>query len=182
MITSKCESVKDSVKFTELLPFQGNLKKRSDEDIQKLASSLQTDGLLMPFVVWVKNELKYILDGHARHQAIQYIAETEPEVLSQEYPVIVIEAETLEEAKNALLQISSSYGKITPKGLTEFLATAPNIKIENTGIRIKPAKVRLPQTESTTQTADYVVMRIRMHKNVVKDVTSLLAKARVEIL
>jgi len=182
MIQIKCKSVKDTLLFTELLPFQGNLKKRTDEDIKKLAASLLEDGLIQPLSVWHTPEgLFYILDGHARHRAIQYIAETQPDVLKQSFPVILIEANSIEDACNLLLQTSSAYGKITPVGLTEFLKKAPNIKVEKLGIRVKPLSIKAPIKIDTEIT--HKIVKLKVPKEVVAEFIDLVSKLKgVEIL
>jgi len=184
MIEFKCQ-VTDVIPFTSLLPFQGNLKQRSADDIQKLANSLLVDGLLMPFVIWQKpgeEHPSYVLDGHARISAIQHIAEEHPEVLKESYPFLVVLAETLEEAKKQLLQISSSYGKITPKGLATFVANAPQIKLEDLGLRIKQPKLKIPVPPSS-QPPTTAIIRLRVKKDSVQDLMEILSKCSfVEIL
>lgn len=172
MIQFKCGQIEYRVPFVELLPFQGNLKKRSQEDIQNLAQSLLTDGMLMPFVLWHKDGLMYILDGHARHSAIQYIAETDPEVLAQSYPAILIEAQDLETAKVILLQISSQYGKITAKGLTGFVANSPKINLQTMGIHLPTLQVKADKPKLKDKT----LIRIRVADDKLTEFKAILSK------
>jgi len=171
MIQVKCTSVELKLPFNELLPFQGALKTRTEEDITSLSKSLREDGMLMPFVIWHKPEaptLHYLLDGHARYEAVHLLAVEEPELLAQQFPVIIVEAVNIAEAKNALLQISSTYGKITPKGLKIFLGDV-TIAVPK-GIRVRLPTVKAHVPESTT-----AVMRLSVPKDKVKDLTELLA-------
>lgn len=178
-IEYKCQ-VKDVIAFRAMIPFQGKLKSRSEDDVQKLANSLEKDGLLMPFVLWYDTtkkpdeQVNYILDGHARYAAITWMGETNPEVLKQEYPFIHIAAATIEEAQEQLLQISSSYGRITPKGLKEFLSKAPSIKLENIGIKVKvpAAIVRVPVEEKRT------IIRLSVEKDMVQELLKILEKVQ----
>jgi hypothetical protein len=164
----------------ELLPFQGQLKSRTDTDIEKLAASLITDGLLMPFVIWHKpdltpeTQLHYLLDGHARYSAIQKLAEERPELLKAEYPVMIVIAKDIEEAKNALLQISSSYGKITPRGLEAFIAQSPRIKVETLGIKVKLPEVKKVTTDVAPKEVDTVLIKLRVKKQSIQQFTELL--------
>lgn len=119
MVTIKCEGIKDSILLQDLVPFQGDLKKRTDEDVAELIQSIRSEGLLMPFVVWRKDKQNFLLDGHGRLQALRNIPDTE----KQKFPVLFIEADSEEQARKALLQITSSYGKITKKGAVQFTAT-----------------------------------------------------------
>ena len=125
MVNIKCEGVKATAKLVEMIAFQGNLKKRTDKDIDELAQSLKTEGLLMPFAIWPSNDGYKLLDGHGRVAALQKLAVEDPSILEQKLPVIFIEKETEEEARKALLQITSSYGKITKKGALDFVKTIP---------------------------------------------------------
>ena len=117
----------EQLALDELIPFQGNLKQRSQADIDKLKESLQREGLIMPFAVW-KNEGKYyILDGHGRHEALRQLAMTIDSgvQLTDKYPCLIIHADTEDDARKALLQITSQYGKITKAGVKQFTASIP---------------------------------------------------------
>ena len=125
MIDVKCEGVKSTAKLSDMIGFQGNLKKRTEQEIDELGQSLKTDGLLMPFAIWPSKEGYKLLDGHGRVAALQKLALQYKEILDQKFPVILIDKSTEEEARKALLQITSSYGKITKKGAMEFTKTIP---------------------------------------------------------
>lgn len=124
MINIKC-SAPDKLKLSTLVPFQGELKKRTEKDVKALADSIMQDGLLMPFAVWQHNGQNYLLDGHGRLAALTDIALVDNSVADQKMPVIIINADTEDEAKKALLQITSSYGKITKDGAIKFTKTIP---------------------------------------------------------
>lgn len=121
---------KDTLKVGEMTEFQGKLKHRSPKQVESLANSLLTEGLIMPFVIWRHEGQNLLLDGHGRYKAIKYLAEKSGDetVLQQDFPVLYIDAQTEEEAKKALLQISSRYGNVTRKGAAAFCATIPQYK------------------------------------------------------
>ena len=125
MVRIMCEGVKSFAKLADMLAFQGNLKKRTDKEIDELAQSIKTEGLLMPFAVWPSNDGYKLLDGHGRIAALKKLAVDDKDILEQKLPIILIEKPTEEEARKALLQITSSYGKITKKGALEFVKTIP---------------------------------------------------------
>lgn len=125
MVTVRCES-EDKLPLSALEPFQGKLKKRTDEDVERLASSIKDEGLLMPFAVW--RGKNYLLDGHGRRLALLRLANVDPEIDAQEFPVIYVDAETEDEARKALLQITSSYGKVSGWGVKEFTKSIPTYK------------------------------------------------------
>lgn len=122
MVEIKCNAA-DTVRLAELVPFQGELKRRSDKDIGALAESIRTEGLLMPFAVWENDNKTYILDGHGRKAALVQLALNDVSILEQDFPCIVVQAETEDDARKALLQIVSTCGKISPKGVLSFSST-----------------------------------------------------------
>lgn len=124
MIAIKCE-VPNKLKLGALTPFQGDLKRRTNKHIDSLAKSIIEDGLLMPFVVWKHDDKNLLLDGHGRLEALLKLATNDEDLAKQDYPVIYIEADTEEKAKQALLQITSAYGTITEKGAKSFCAALP---------------------------------------------------------
>jgi hypothetical protein len=133
MIKVKC-STPDTLCVTQMTPFQGDLKKRTAKDINELVASINTDGLLMPFAIWHNGDSNMILDGHGRFQAIMQIVMTQDAtVLTQELPVLVIDAASEEEARKVLLQITSTYGKIKKEGVIKFassvVSNAPVLKL-----------------------------------------------------
>lgn len=124
MITIKC-TAPEKVLLSTLIPFQGDLKKRTDEEVQALADSITEEGLLMPFAVWRNDGNNYLLDGHGRLAALTLLSVADDTISKQKLPAVFVEAETEDEAKKALLQITSSYGKITKKGAVKFTASIP---------------------------------------------------------
>lgn len=128
MIDIRCES-KDTLRLCEMYPFQGDLKKRSKAQVQALEESLQTEGLIAPFFIWRSRSedevINWLLDGHARWETIKGMADKGDKALydEQEFPVIYIEAGDIDEAKKALLQITSQYGKVTKEGAINFCST-----------------------------------------------------------
>jgi len=123
MIGVKCDT-KDHVKLADCEPFQGNLKKRSQQDLDELKQSLVTEGLLMPFAIWEHDGKKLLLDGHGRREVL--LAMNDPEVAEYEWPCVYVKADTEDDARKALLQITSQYGKITKVGYRQFTVTIPN--------------------------------------------------------
>jgi hypothetical protein len=170
MLNIKCNTT-DTITLTALRQFQGSLKKRSDSDIATLIQSLNADGLLMPFALWVHDGLCSILDGHARYEALIRMAIDDPAILSMELPVIAIDVETEDEAKRALLQITSSYGRVTKKGLVDFTASIANY----TAMAPIAVKVMAPVKAVEKPPADTVVLRLKVKKDMVKRLTEVLS-------
>ena len=176
MIEIKCVT-QDKALLTDMVPFQGELKKRTDKDIEALAESLSTDGLLMPFALWRHEDKLYILDGHGRLQALVRLSLTDPTILQGEYPIILIEAETEDDARKALLQITSTYGKFNRNGILQFAAPIINYKAP---ILAKVNKVPVAYTPIEDE---YVIVRIKVRKDLVKDLSKKLTDVNgVEVL
>lgn len=124
MIEIKC-SAPDEVLLSSLVPFQGELKKRTAKNIQELSDSIKQEGLLMPFAIWRNDDKNYLLDGHGRLAALTELALQDRDIVEQTFPAIFIDADSEDSAKKALLQITSAYGRVTKDGAFRFTKTIP---------------------------------------------------------
>jgi hypothetical protein len=107
-IDIRCTS-KDTLMLAEMTDFQGNLKERTDDDLRRIASSIEQYGFSFPFFVWRDKEKNLILDGHGRHTALQQLEENGFDI--PPLPVVYINANSADEAKALLLQVNSIYGE-----------------------------------------------------------------------
>lgn len=97
---------------------QGDLKFLSKDNYKKLKERIEVRGFNMPLVAWVDKEgVKHLLDGHQRKHVLETEGWFEP------VPYMVIDAESLSQAAEILLEITSQYGTITQEGIDEFIAT-----------------------------------------------------------
>lgn len=111
--------------ITELSATQGELKFLSKDNYDKLKNRIEARGFDIPVTVWIdKDGEKHLLDGHQRKRIL------ETEGWFQPIPYLVITAESLEEAAERLLEITSQYGTITQEGIDEFIATFELPEIE----------------------------------------------------
>lgn len=181
MLKINCES-DVTLKLTDMVAFQGNLKKRTDEDISALQESLKTEGLMMPFAVWKHEGKNYLLDGHGRKEALIRMAAVEPELLNSKWPVIYVNADTEDEARKALLQITSSYGKITKAGVKQFCVSIPNYKapvINKFVTKTVPVKKQVAEKSAPIKT----IVKIRVDNDKVEQVRSILKEfAFIEVI
>lgn len=143
------------IRLGELTPFQGDLKKRTSKDVKALADSIKEEGLLMPFAVWSYEEdgrvvTNKLLDGHGRYAALTEIALEDNDVATQDFPVVYIKADTEDQARKILLQITSSYGKITRDGVARFCKTIPEYRAPaiNKFVHKKPVERKLKQQKT----------------------------------
>lgn len=124
MVKVMCQTP-EVIRLGQLTPFQGDLKHRTSRDVNNLAKSIKEEGLLMPFVVWRHDEVNSLLDGHGRLAALTELALQDNDIATQDFPVIYVDVDTEEQARKTLLQITSSYGKITREGAVSFCAKIP---------------------------------------------------------
>jgi hypothetical protein len=126
--------------------FQGNLKKRTKKDIQKIIKSILKWGFTFPFFIWEHEGRNLTIDGHGRIIALGELRKQG--YILPLFPVVYIEAANEAEAKEKLLQQNSHYGKITHEGFIEFTEgleidmediSLPDITITD-GNEIKAAK------------------------------------------
>jgi hypothetical protein len=149
--------------LSEMVPLQGALKHRTQEDIDELKASLIDKGLIQPIAIWQKN----ILDGHGRHAALMQMG-----LANESFPIIEVTASDIDSAKEALLEINTVYGKITPKGLEAFLRDTPKVVVP-VALRIKVPTlpgIIAPATQHRT----HAVIKLRVEKEKVPAFTEIL--------
>lgn len=170
MVQIKCD-VKNSMPLGYFEPFQGDLKKRTPKDIEQLANSILTDGLLAPFYVWEHDGHNYLLDGHGRLAALTEIALRDKDVATQPFPYVSITADTEDEARKSLLAIVSSFGKVTKSGVMKFVAP----------MNIKPAEVPVfqkynkPVVQKVQKEVTHKIIRIQVPIDKEAEVVEILS-------
>ena len=109
-IEVRCNT-KHSLPMEDLTDFQGNLKYRTNMDVARLVASIKEFGFSFPFFVWLDPDGRnYIVDGHGRIEALTYLKEVGYEI--PELPVVYINADSPDKAKELLLTVNSQYGDI----------------------------------------------------------------------
>lgn len=116
-IAIKCDT-KDKIELAEMTELQGTLKERTDIDYDKIKLSIIKYGFSFPFFVWKGEGKNYILDGHGRFATLCKMQKDG--YLIQPLPVVYIEAESKDEAKQKLLRLNSQYGHMTKESVLEF--------------------------------------------------------------
>lgn len=116
-IKVKCKGSR-SVPLNELINFQGNLKELQESEYIKLKNLILKYGFRFPVIVWNNK----IIDGHSRVLVLKDLIKEGWQI--SDIPVADIEAKNEKEAKKALLDFNSRFGKITNDGLYEFAETA----------------------------------------------------------
>jgi DNA modification methylase len=113
-------NVKESISLPieKLKPFQGELKKLSEENFNKLRNEILDDGFNFAFHVWKSDNCYFILDGHQRHYVLTQLKKQGYNI--DLVPCNVVEADDIESAKRKVLQAVSQYGKLTNEGYLEF--------------------------------------------------------------
>lgn len=104
--------------IAQIVDFQGNLKRRGIEDIEKLKTSILKYGFSFPFFIWVNNGINYCFDGHGRLMALKELRKEGYSV--PELPVVYVEAKDEAEAKQKLLRLNSQYGQMTLESVLDF--------------------------------------------------------------
>jgi hypothetical protein len=108
----------DTLPLDAIEEFQGTLKKRKKEDIEKIITSIEKYGFSFPFFVWNGTGHNYCLDGHGRIQALAEMRHRGENLPL--FPVAYIDAENEAEARQKLLRLNSQYGQMTMDSVLEF--------------------------------------------------------------
>lgn len=113
----------DTLPYTELTEFQGELKSLSKSDFEAMRRQLVENGFSFPIALWVSPEGKNcILDGHQRLRVIRELAKegwTIPEL-----PVTWVDADNEQQAKEKLLAAAGAFGTVSDQGLYELITSA----------------------------------------------------------
>lgn len=115
----------ESIDYRMLKPIQGDLKILTKENYGKLKKSFNEKGMFAPLLVWKNGEEYLLLDGHGRERLFQkeHVQFVDSEGnLSNKLPCLIIEADSMEDAKQKLLLISSQFQTITQEGFDAFTA------------------------------------------------------------
>jgi len=117
----KCDT-KDMIALDLLIPFQGDLKKLSEENYEKLKQQIVDEGFIAPFLVWENEAQLYLLDGHQRFTTLNRMRDEQIFTLPEFWPIVKVQADSFKQAKKRILALSSQYGTMTMDGLTEFIS------------------------------------------------------------
>jgi len=129
----------------QLIALQGHLKKISRKNLEKLKNRILKKGFNVPYHLWIDEQgASYILDGHQRTLALMEL-EAQGHPVPDRLPYDIIEAKDIEDAKDALLGISSQYGEFTLEGLRDFSA---GMKLD-ADLRLPSGEIRLETVRPT---------------------------------
>ena len=116
--------------FTKIKDFQGELKSRTQEDVDHLIYSIDRHGFAFPFFVWKQpNGTCSCLDGHGRIMALTQMQREGYEI--PELPVVYIEATDENDARTKLLHINVASGKYTDSGFKELVKDIPDLDLSD---------------------------------------------------
>lgn len=137
---------RDTLPYSALSEFQGNLKARTDSDYEKIENSIKKHGFSFPFFVWRDGDINYVLDGHGRLGALSRMVasgETLPEL-----PVVYVDCKTEAEAKELLLKLNSHYGEMTAESVQAFIGDL-QINIDELALPagVLDLSLEIPKTE-----------------------------------
>ena len=118
MIKINCTG-SDFINIDDLTEFQGELKERSADDVDKIIRSIKKHGFSFPFFVWRKGKKNNVLDGHGRLTALKKMRAQGEEI--PPLPCVYTEAKNEAEAKEKLLKLNSQYGHMTAESVAAFL-------------------------------------------------------------
>lgn len=152
-----CEAA-DYLQVNALKNFQGELKKVSKENLQKLKNNIVKYGFSAPIFVWKNKGINYILDGHGRIKAVLDLEKEGYTIPS--LPVAWIKARSKTEAKKKLLQIASQYGEMTVKGLELFLDET-DIELGEIGMDLELPGIEIRYSEEETADDDLIPEKVK---------------------
>lgn len=158
-IEIKCKGA-DTLPIDRIVEFQGELKKLSKENENKLRNSILKFGFIAPFFVWDDHGELKLLDGHQRLKTLLKMRKEGYDI--PPLPVDYIEADSEEDAKRKLLHITSQYGEFTVEGFENFIGDYDiDLGDYNIDIDLKKKEEISPQVEFSEELFEehnYVVL------------------------
>ena len=122
-IPIKCKGA-GALPLADLHDFQGELKILTDDNYTKLKQEILGLGFSEPVSVWKDGKGKHhILNGHQRVKTVKRMVEKE-KFTTDPLPVSFVEADSLKQAKEKVLALTSQYGTMTTEGLIAFAKSA----------------------------------------------------------
>ena len=109
-----------SLHLSDLTVLQGDLKSLSETNYRKLRKEILELGFSSPIHIWPQEGRNYILDGTQRTRTLNKMAQEGIEIPM--LPVVVVEADDVNDAKRKVLALTSQYGKMESQGLYEFMS------------------------------------------------------------
>lgn len=148
-MSTSAKSIRITCQGAQTLPldrieeFQGNLKKLSKKNLEKLKKRIIEDGFNVPFFVWDHEGMYKALDGHQRIKALCSLREEGWDIPL--LPVAFIEASDEQDARKKLLAISSQYGEFDSEELAGWLSEMDE-GIADT-LRIVDKEIKFPKLD-----------------------------------
>jgi DNA modification methylase len=135
-----------TVAWQHLRPFQGDLKKLSIENYERLRDEILRDGFCEPISVWQREFNDgtgtgiawTILNGHQRLATIREMVEVEGYTCPP-IPVSIVQCRDEAQANDLVLALTSQYGQMTEESLAAF--------IQKRGLDVKTVVQRYRQPE-----------------------------------
>lgn len=149
-----CKS-KDTLPLDKLKDFQGGLKSRSAEDVDKIITSIHKFGFATPFFVWQHDGINSVLDGHGRLLALKKLRSLGEEI--PELPVVYVDCKDDATARQLLLRITSQYGTMTNQSVLEFMQGL-KIDIHELSLAKGVLEINIPEENAETQEVDVPVI------------------------
>lgn len=122
-VAVKCEGA-DLIDIDDMIILQGDLKELTQEMYNRAFRLIVTKGFIAPFFLWNDGGIYKILDGTQRKIVLTDMRNDGWKI--PPLPVAWIHADSLADAKEKLLAITSAFGKITDDGLYKFSQDIPD--------------------------------------------------------
>lgn len=149
-IQIKCQGA-DALPIDLLVPFQGNLKKLTKKNAEKLSKQI-TKRFIDPIKVWQHEGFYKILNGHQRLKSLLFLRESGYDIPL--LPVDYIHADSEEEARENVLMLDSQYGEFDDAELKDWLEKLD--AQDRDLLRLVDTEIQLPREAEETQGDDDV--------------------------
>lgn len=140
-----------SLELDELIQFQGDLKRLSSENLNKLKNSIIKRSFCSPIFIWENDGIYNIVDGTQRRTALMSLRNDGYHI--PPLPVVFIQAENEKEARDKLLAVSSQYGNFDQEELESWLAELDDDVSET--LRLVDTEIEIDEYEENNIPNDF---------------------------
>lgn len=127
-IEIKCQGA-DRLPLDAMIEFQGELKKLSTKNRDKLMASICLKGFIAPIFIWENAGDNFLLDGHQRLKTLIHMRIQGWDIPL--IPVVFIEADDEQDAREKLAVITSQYGEFDMTELNNWIENFDNELLES---------------------------------------------------
>jgi hypothetical protein len=111
---------KDYLDYKLVRNFQGNIKSRTESNVEHIIRSIERHGFSFPLFVWRHDAVYDCLDGHGRLLALKVLDDSGVKIPL--VPVVFVDADSELEARRKLVEVNNLNGTFVESAFIDFVS------------------------------------------------------------